>query len=43
MIKLMKYEFRKSLMSKLIFVGITVVMEIVFLVGLFGKFEKTMV
>lgn len=42
MTKLMKYEFRKSMFSKLIFIGITAVMEIVFLIGLFGKQDETM-
>ncbi len=40
--KLVKYEFRKSLFSKLIFIGITVLMEIVFLVGFYGKFNESM-
>ena len=38
--KLVKYEFRKSLFSKLIFIGITVLMEIVFLVGFYGKYDE---
>ena len=37
MFKLMKYEFRKSLFSKLIFVGITGVMELIYLFGIFTK------
>lgn len=37
MTKLMKYEFRKSLFSKLIFVGITGVMELIYLFGIFTK------
>ena len=40
MSKLIKYEFRKSLMSKLIFLGVTAAMEIVFLVGVLGDFEN---
>ena len=36
--KLIKYEFRKSLFSKLIFIGITLLMEIVFLVGFYGDY-----
>ena len=43
MSKLFKYEFRKSLFSKLIFVGITGVMEIVYLIGLFRDLEDMMV
>ena len=43
MSRLFKYEFRKSLFSKLIFVGITGVMEIVYLIGLFRDLEDMMV
>lgn len=35
MLKLMKYEFRKTMLSKLILLAITAVMEVVFLVGVF--------
>ncbi len=41
--KLIKYEFRKNLGSKLIFLGITIVMEILFLIGLYGEHEHPMV
>ncbi len=37
MLKLMKYEFRKTAFSKLVLLAITAVMEIVFLIGVFGK------
>lgn len=37
MIKLMKYEFRKTGFSKLLLLGITAVFEIVFLAGIFLK------
>lgn len=39
MLKLMKYEFRKTLISKMILLAITAVMEIVFLIGVFGELE----
>jgi len=42
MTTLMKYEFRKTLISKLIFIGITAVMEVIFLVGLFGPYEESL-
>ena len=41
--RLIKYEFRKNSFSKLIFLGITVVMEILFLIGLYGHFERPMI
>lgn len=40
--KLIKYEFRKSLFSKLIFIGITLLMEIVFLVGFYRKYDEAL-
>ena len=43
MSKLFKYEFRKSLFSKLIFIGVTAVMEIIYLIGVFGEYEKPLV
>ena len=42
MLRLLKYELRKTLMSKLILLGITVVAEAVFLAGLWGKKEDTL-
>lgn len=41
--RLIKYEFRKNLGSKLIFLGVTMVMEVMFLIGLYGEFENPMV
>ena len=38
--RLIKYEFRKSILSKLVILGITAVMEVIFLIGIFGDFEK---
>ena len=43
MSRLIKYEFRKSMFSKLIIIGITLVLQVVFLVGLFGDYEESMV
>ena len=40
MSKLIKYEFRKSLFSKLVFAGITAVMEIIYLIGILGNYNK---
>ena len=40
MSKLIKYEFRKSLFSKLVFAGITAVMEIIYLIGILGDYNK---
>ena len=42
MLRLLKYELRKTLMSKLILLGITVVAEAVFLAGLWGNRENTL-
>lgn len=42
MLRLLKYELRKTLMSKLILLGITVVAEVVFLAGLWGNRENTL-
>ena len=42
MIRLMKYEFRKTLTAKLILLGITAVLEIVFLISLFAGKEEIM-
>lgn len=41
MLKLMKYEFRKTMFSKLVLLCITGVAEIAYLVGVFLKSEKT--
>ena len=40
MSRLIKYEFIKSMLSKLVILGITGVMEIIFLIGIFGNYEK---
>ena len=42
MLRLLKYELRKTLLSKLILLGITLVAQVVFLVGLWGKKENTL-
>ena len=42
MLQLLKYELRKTLMSKLILFGITVVAQAVFLAGLWGKKDETL-
>lgn len=42
MIKLMKYEFRKTLFVKLIVLGAMALAEIAFLVGLWGDKERTL-
>ena len=42
MLRLLKYELRKTMMSKLILLGITLVAEAVFLAGLWGNRENTL-
>ena len=42
MFNLMKYEFRKTAFSKVVILAITVIAEIAYLAGVFGKWEKTM-
>ncbi len=42
MLRLLKYELRKTLMSKLILLGITIAAQAVFLAGLWGKKENTL-
>ena len=42
MLRLLKYELRKTLMAKLILLGITLVAQAVFLAGLWGKKEDTL-
>lgn len=42
MLKLMKYELRKTRFAKLILLGITIVAEIIFLIGLYGRHEDTL-
>ena len=42
MLKLMKYEFRKTWFTKLILLGITAVAEIAFLIGLYLEKETTL-
>ena len=39
MLKLMKYEFKKTMFSKLILLVVTVLAEAAFLVGVFGEWE----
>ena len=39
MLKLMKYEFKKTWITKLILLGVTAVAEIAFLVGLYADKE----
>ena len=43
MLKLMKYEFRKTWITKLVLLGITAALEALFLVSLYAKFEDTLV
>lgn len=43
MIRLMKYEFRKTLVLKLIVMGVTAVAEIVFLAGLWGDLNDALI
>lgn len=42
MLRLLKYELRKTLFSKLILLGITVIAEAIFLIGFRGKDENTL-
>jgi hypothetical protein len=42
MIRLLKYELRKTLFSKLVLLGITVIAQAVFLAGLWGDKENTL-
>ena len=42
MLKLMKYELRKTWFTKLILLGVTAVAEIIFLIGLYGRYEGTL-
>ena len=42
MLKLMKYEFRKTWITKLILLGVTAVAEIAFLIGLYVERETTL-
>ena len=42
MLRLLKYELRKTLFSKLILLGVTAIAQAVFLIGLWGKKENTM-
>lgn len=42
MLKLMKYELRKTWFIKLILLGVTAVAEIIFLIGLYGRYEDTL-
>ena len=42
MLRLLKYELRKTLLSKLILLGITAIAEAVFLAGLWGNRENTL-
>ena len=42
MLRLLKYELRKTLLSKLILLGVTLIAQIVFLAGLWGKKDTTL-
>ena len=42
MLRLLKYELRKTLMSKLILLGVTLAAQAVFLTGLWGKKDNTL-
>ena len=42
MLRLLKYELRKTLFSKLILFGITMIAEAIFLIGFWGKNENTL-
>ena len=42
MLRLLKYELRKTLLAKLILLGITLFAEAVFLIGLWGKKDNTL-
>ena len=42
MFKLMKYEFRKTWLTKLVMLGITAALEVLFLVSLYAEFEDTL-
>ncbi len=42
MLRLLKYELRKTLLSKLILLGVTLVAQAVFLIGLWGKKDSTL-
>nr|AHF24756.1 conserved hypothetical protein [uncultured bacterium Contig12] len=42
MLRLLKYELRKTLMSKLILLGVTLIAQVVFLAGLWGKKDETL-
>ena len=42
MLRLLKYELRKTLMSKLILLGVTLLAQAVFLIGLWGKKDSTL-
>lgn len=42
MLRLLKYELRKTLLSKLVLLGITLFTEVIFLIGLWGKKDNTL-
>ena len=42
MLRLLKYELRKTMMSKLILLGITLFAQVIFLAGLWGKKDSTL-
>ena len=42
MLRLLKYELRKTLASKLILLGIAVIAEVVFLIGFENSHERTL-
>ena len=43
MFKLMKYEFRKTWITKVVMLGVTAALEAMFLISLYGNFEDTLV
>ncbi len=43
MLKLMKYEFRKTWLTKLVLLGITAALEVLFLVSLYAEYEDTLI
>ena len=42
MLRLLKYELRKTMMSKLILLGVTLIAQVIFLTGLWGKKDVTL-
>ena len=42
MLRLLKYELRKTLFAKLVLLGITAIAEVIFLIGFWGRNENTL-